>query len=191
MRHLLFACSLCCLTACGPKAPPQPSGETIADTAEAPAMLPTPYTVAQMRQGWVPGTKVEFHIVKRGAPDTVHRWEVLSHPDEDHAETAFSMFREDGQTQVGETRTAATGFDELRRHAEFPAAITTSERATLETSFGSCEGTRYTMVDPQSPGIVRVFEFADDLPGPPLLMRVSVEGTVVDEMVMTARSPLP
>jgi len=190
MTPAILLALLTLLTACAPKASPPARSPDV--DAETPAMLPTPYTTAQMKAGWVPGTELRFGMSKVGAATTIQRWRVLSHPDDDHVETEFSVFEEDGETPVGQPRTDTASFDELRRHAEFPAALTTAEPATLETPFGTFEGVRYTVTDPATPDIVRVFEFARALPGPPVSMRVRSGGVIIEEMVMLSRTgPVP
>lgn len=201
--HLLL------LLACGPKAPAPspmdlategvaaPEAEGVAEAElsevmdEGEATHPPPYTLAQFREGWVPGVEVRFRIEKRGHPTTLHHWEVLSQPEPDHVEIRFSVFREDDGTPLGEPRVVVSVIEELLHHASFSTADTTMEARTVETPFGAFAGRRYVRTDPDTPGIVSTFDFADALVGPPTRMVVTVEGEVVDEMVMISRSPLP
>lgn len=204
------------LLACGPKAP-QPSPMDLATDSVAavdaeeqaaaeledslsaverivadPELHPFPYTLEQFREGWTPGTELRFRITQgQGIPVTVHHWEVLSHPEPDTAEMRFTVYLEDGETPAGEPRTSVTELESLRRHASFDVSTTTREEVTLETPMGTFEGLRFTVRNPDTPGIVSTFDFAHALVGPPVRMVVTVEDQVRDEMLMISRSPLP
>lgn len=159
-----------------------------APTTEAPVMLPTPYTIEQMREGWVPGVALTFEMKAAGKPTTLHRWEVVSKPDADQVETAFTVLAEDGETVIAPRTVRGSALEALRKHAEFPADRATVEPATLTTPFGTFPGKRFTVTDPENPSQVQVFEFADALPGPPVRMATTEDGVEVQSMVMTARS---
>jgi len=151
-------------------------------------MLPTPYTLAQMRAGWAPGVALAFRIESAGKPTVVQRWEVVAHPDPDTAETAFTTFAEDGTTVVSERVVRPARLDDLRRHAEFPAPHTTVESVQLDTPMGKLDGWRYTVKNPDNAAEQTVFEFAASLPGPPVRMVKTVDGTAVHTMRMTERT---
>lgn len=164
------------------------SGPIAAPGASALQTLPTPFTQAQMRAGWVPGVAVRFRMEVAGEPTTLHDWEVLSSPDADHVETAVTVRNEEDGSALAPTMTRVLSYEELRQHAAFPSERATMEDALVEGPSGPLPGRRYTVRSQEDRSQVVTFEFADALPGPPVLMQTRKGDDVIQSMKMVARS---
>ena len=144
--------------------------------AMADDLLPTPYTADQIRDACVQG--LQIHWDNRDGANTVRQvWTVVEHGEE-QVSFAYAIEGE-------ETVTRQFGWEELRQHASFPAASTTKEDVTLETAMGPVEAWHYTVAgEPR-----KDFWFAKEWAGPPALMTVTHEGTVVARMEQVLRVP--
>jgi hypothetical protein len=172
-----------------PETPTDRPGAAPAD--QATTTLPTPFTLAQMKAGWVPGVKVRFRMEVTGEPTTLHDWEVLSAPDADRVETAVTVHTEDGGTTLGPTNARVLSYEELRQHASFPSDRATMEQALVQGPAGPLPGRRYKVRSADDPLQVVTFEFADSLPGPPVLMQTQKGDDIIQSMHMVARSGGP
>lgn len=195
---------LALLFACGPASPPTPEADMPADPAAAPRseevapertgespgepLLPTPFTLEQMKAGWVPGVHVRFRLEVAGQPTTLHDWEVLSNPDAHRVETAFTVLAENGTDVLVERTPRVSTYEELRQHAAFPASRTESEQATIDTPRGPLPGRRYRVTDASDKTSVQTYEFADAMPGPPVRVETRLGSEIVQTMVMLSRT---
>src|SRR5262249_4150975 len=91
----------------------------------------------------------------------------------------------DAQGTVVESKTAHHSWEELRKHAEFPAAATTLDDATTTTPAGTFACKRYVVRDGDE---VSTFYFAPSLPGPPVLFFTDKNGTRVMTSTMISSS---
>lgn len=171
--------------------PSEPAVRVEVPAHAAEATLPTPFTLRQMKAGWVPGVRVRFRMEVTGQPTTLHDWEVRSNPDADHVETAVTVRREDDGTALAPTTARVMSYEELRQHAAFPSSRATMEQARVAGPDGPLPGRRYQVRSADDPGQVVTLEFADALPGPPVLMQTREAGEVVQSMRMLTRSGGP
>ena len=153
------------------KTPPPPA------PAEAAVTLPTPYTAEQIRESFQPGKQLMFGL-KSPEGDKVQHWKVLA-SDEG---TVTIEFRTQGEDAVEKTST----WEELRDHALFPEENTVREEGTRETKLGTFDCWIYTRTEGPK---VSTFVFAKGLPGPPVVMTITVEGNEVFSMEQLKRSP--
>jgi len=175
-----------------PEGAPTPDASTPSESESAPApeapveTLPTPFTAAQIRDGMPVGTALRFRLSVAGQPDEVSEWAVRGNTEADST-IAFREMSVEGT--AGEWVEDTTPWTELQSHAAFPAAAATRERGTWNTAAGTFEGWRYTVTDTsgETP-VVRIFEFADALPGPPVRFVTSRGGEEVQSMVLLRHS---
>jgi len=161
------------------------SGAPAAPAAKAgPAHLPRPFTAEQIRAEWVEGLTL---VLRRVGPEgeTRERWTVVS-ADDTGALIEFAPVDVKGEI-AGAARSERSTWAQLRDHATFAASNATREEAMRETPLGTFEGWLYVVPDAEQ-GTVTEFFFANDLPGAPLVMRVSREGRTLMEMTQVSRS---
>ncbi len=144
--------------------------------AMADDMLPTPFTADEIRTTCAQG--LQIHWDNRDGPTTTRQvWTVVEHGQE---KVSFA-YTADGEDTV----TQEYAWEELRQHASFPAADTTKEDVTLETAMGAVDAWHYTVAgEPR-----KDFWFAKQWPGPPVLLTVTHQGTVVARMEQVRRVP--
>lgn len=149
-----------------------------------PTRLQTPYTADEIRDGWVEGLEV---VMRRWTPDGAvrERWTVVE-ADEAGCVTRIERLGPDGRP-VGEPVSGRSTWDELRRHASFPAERAQRRWVDRETALGTFEGWSYTVEDPDA-GTVTEFFFADGYPGAPVWMQVRAGDAVVMELEQVERS---
>ena len=196
-----MTCSLLILvTACGSSPPPAsdttaqletpPDPERSAAPApaesepEAAATLPTPYTAEQIREATTPGRRYRFRTVAGGRTSIITMEFVEVDPEATVVES--SVFDADGN-RASPAQTARSTWEELRLHASFPAAATTTEDATVTVPAGTYEATLYTV---RAGDQVERFWFARELPGPPVKMeQQTAAGDVVFTMELLEHTP--
>lgn len=118
-------------------------------------MFPTPYTAEQIRDATKPGRTYKFDVETAGSPKG-QRVMTFTKVDAEGAELVT-----DGAAPKRVT------WEELRRHAEFPAPVVSrrSEKVTVPAGTFDC----IVYVVQGSPGEVQTFYFAKELPGAPVL----------------------
>jgi hypothetical protein len=207
MRALTTCTLLILATACGSSPPPAsattapaaqtPAGpETPAESdspaapvpaesePEAAATLPTPYTGEQIRDATAPGRRYRFRTVAGDHTSIVTMEFVEVTPEAAVVES--SVFDGDGN-RVAPAQTARSTWEELRLHATFPAAVTTTEDATVTVPAGTFETTLYTV---RAGDQVERFWFARELPGPPVKMeQQTAAGDLVFTMELLEHAP--
>ena len=146
--------------------------------------LPRPFTAEQIRDEWVEGLTVVMRSVSPEG-ESRQRWTVVD-ADETGAVIEFAPI--DAKGEVADApRTERSTWNQLRDHATFAASSATREAVTRETPLGKYEGWLYRVPDPEQ-GTVTEFFFASELPGAPLVMRVSREGRTLMELTQVSRS---
>lgn len=168
-----------------PAAEPTASPERLEGVTDPsdPSRLQTPYTAAEIRDGWVEGLEV---VMRRWTPDgTVReRWTVVE-ADEAGCVTRIERLGPDGEP-AGEPISGRSTWEELRRHASFPAERAQRRWVDRETALGALEGWIYTVEDPDA-GTVTEFFFADRYPGAPAWMGVRAGDDVIMELEQVER----
>ncbi len=100
------------------------------------------------------------------------------------------MFAEDGTTLVEDQGPGSSKWTELETHGRFPAALTTRKDDAVDVPAGHFD-TWYFEVRPAKAGDpTRRFHFARTLPGPPVWLEFSRDGTVLTSMQLLSRSDI-
>ena len=151
---------------------------------ESPQHLPRPFTAEQIRDEWVLGLTLVMRSVGPEG-EARQRWTVV---DADETGVAIEFLPIDASgSAAGPARTERSTWTQLRDHATFAASNATREAVTRETPLGTFEGWLYVVPDPEQ-GTATEFFFANDLPGAPLVMRVSRDGRTLMELTQVSRS---
>ncbi|MEC8422326.1 MAG: hypothetical protein VX000_01045, partial [Myxococcota bacterium] len=157
--------------------------------ASTTSTLPTPFTLAQLQAGWVPGVTVRFHLEAGAQPATLHEWEVVSTSSPDTVATAITVLAEDGTTVLVPRTVRTMPYEDFRLLSAFPSTRATVEQARVETPAGTQPGRRYRVRSAEVPDQVQLYEFADALAGPPVLIETRDAGTLTQRMRMVSRTP--
>jgi hypothetical protein len=147
--------------------------------ASAPAYAPTPFTAAEIRDATRPGRRWEWReerLRADGKPvvttSVVEFFEVTPEAGRYRAVTL-----DEARRPLGRPRAFRARWEELRRHAEFPAAFTvvTEETVTVPAGTFPCRVYTVTRVRGRSRRVTR-FYFARALPGPSVLFYTDEDG---------------
>jgi L-ascorbate metabolism protein UlaG (beta-lactamase superfamily) len=151
----------------------------------APAMAPTPYTAAQIRDAMPVGTVIVYRRAEAGAQTYLDRWTVTA-ADASSCTIADEIVDEAGAL-LSARGTQTSRWEDLRRHAEFPAATLETSDDAVEVPAGRFETWKYVVTEPG--GTVTTYQFARELPGPPVWMQVRGNAGVAFEMALVSRTP--
>lgn len=135
---------------------------------------PTPFSAAQIRDGFVVGRELRSLIVRTGGEPYVLARRNLSADGETGVYEAWTETPEGDRTS--EPEQGSSTFLELQRHASMPVATTTIEPVEVDVPMGSFDGLRYTRVQSDA---VDTFWFALARPGAPLRIESRVGGDLV------------
>jgi len=171
--------------ACAHKdAPVAPSPTETAAAAQAVAR--TPYTAAQIRDAMPVGTVIVYRRVEAGKDPYLNRMTVVW-ADEGGCKIADAIVDEHG-TVVTEEGENVAGWEDLRKHAEFPVATVQMSDDAVDVPAGHFDTWKYVVTDPD--GTVSTYQFARTLPGPPVWMEIRNEGAVAFSMELVSRTGL-
>lgn len=140
----------------------------IAAPADAPlVMAPTPYTFEQIRDASRAGREWVWRLESPGDPIVARRIRFTQVRAED---VSFEVTMLDAAMlqDAGPPETATATWEELRDHASFAERLTTISSEHLDVPAGSFDCVVYRVRDGAA-GQARVFYFARELPGPPVL----------------------
>lgn len=159
----------------------EPTTPSPSSASERSEIAPRPYTAEQIRDANPSGRILVYRLERAGEPTVLQE----THFVEGDAEGTRmkEVVRTTDGTVVSEREATAT-WDELMRHATFPADATRIVSEELETPMGRFSTSRYEVRSPD--GIVRLW-FADELPGPPVRYENEREGELVLEAVQVER----
>ncbi len=158
-------------------------------TGEAPAarpepgLLPMPFTADEIREEWVEGLTLVMHT-KTPEGETRDRWTVVA-ADTEGVDIRFAPIDAAGNA-AGEPRDERSGWVELRDHASYPADTASLEEVTRDTALGRLDCWLYRVRDDATGSETEVL-FAKQLPGAPVEMRMSKDGTEIMEMLQVER----
>jgi len=181
----MFAAGLLIFLACAQK-PAAVASTAPASVAEA--IAPRPFDADQLRAGIPQGTIIRLTIAQAGKPTVEQRWEFVSCTAESAMiaskvyDTAGNLLEDEG--------VATSTWAELNEHATFPAAATVREDASLDGPLGHLDTWRYTVTSAGDDGVMLVkrYDFAKTLPGPPALFTIERQGEEIFRMTMIERS---
>jgi hypothetical protein len=186
------------MTACGggAPAPASPTRAAAADPAAAdptadpaaaePGLAPRPFTAAQIRTAMPAGTEIRYRVEEQGKPAVVVHSKVTA---ADAASmTMVSRVLGDDGSVIAEEPARTTRWDDLLKHASFPADRTTRTRGKVDVPAGTFETIDYVVTETASGAkTISTFRFAPALPGPPVSLVVEKDGTVVQRMTLLSR----
>ena len=135
---------------------------------------PTPFSAAQIRDGFLAAGEVRSRIVRMGSDPYVHVRRNLSADGGTGTYAVWSETLEGDRTS--EPEEGISTFAELQAHASMPVAATTIEPVEIDIPMGRFDGLRYTRVQGD---MVDTFWFALARPGAPVRIESRVGGTVV------------
>jgi hypothetical protein len=135
---------------------------------------PTPFSAAQIRDGFVPGREVRTLTERAGEEPFVH---VRRHVSADAETGVYQFWTEtlDGREIEAPEQDGST-FLVLQGHASMPVASTTIEPVEIDVPMGHFEGLRYTRTAGDN---VDTFWFALARPGAPVRIERRIGGEVV------------
>jgi hypothetical protein len=187
MRALVAGFALV-LIACGGATPTASTAPKSADASGD--IAPLPYTPEQIRDGCPKGRTIVYRIDKKGAPTARHVMH-FDRVDADGAETTSRDESEDG-APIGAPKSGRATWAELQHHADVPRATTTvrDEDVTVPAGTFHCRHYETRASKPEGESIKHMW-FANDRPGPPVLMTVDVGGARVMTMTMLSDAVVP
>lgn len=158
-------------------------GDDVQDGAD---FAPKPYGSRQLRAALPTGSA--FTIRNEADGEVTLDEFVVVETDREYCTMEHRVTTEDGKLieELGETEFA---WNELRDHAAFPAEITVRSEGHLDVPVGSHDTWLYVVTDQNDEGLPQVtyYHFAKELPGPPILMTVVVDGKLALTRTMVAR----
>jgi hypothetical protein len=146
---------------------------------------PTPFSAAQIRDGFVIGREVRSLLVRAGAEPYVM---VRRNASADAETGVYEVWTETPEGErLSDPEQGGSTFLELQGHASMPVAATTIEPVQVDVPMGRFDGLRYTRVQGD---IVDTFWFARERPGAPLRIESRVGGELVfSSTAISERSP--
>ncbi len=146
------------------------------------SMAATPFTADQIREGCPTGRSDTYRLETMGE-EPILRHTTFTNSTAESAEFRTIVKTEDG-VSIGEPQTTSATWEELRKHAEYPAKATKIIEEEIVTPAGSFASKHYIVAGTTEDGTAQETHawFAAELPGPPVLFQTRVEGTVVFSM---------
>ena len=147
---------------------------------------PTPYTATQIRDASPTGRETRFRLEAQGAPKMV---QVFRFHDSDAAGTVLEVevLDPEGNVLSPARRLPKQPWSALQSHASYPAVETVITEEQVETAGGTFDCFLYTVTrSGEGPERVDRYWFAKSLPGPPVLMRSTVDDEVVATMELVS-----
>ena len=145
---------------------------------------PTPFSAAQIRDGFVVGREVRTLTIRAGEEPYVHVRRSISADDETGVYEFWTETLDEERTSEAEQD--GSNFLELQGHASMPIAATTIEPVEIDVPMGRFEGLRYTRSVDDS---VDTFWFALARPGAPVRIERRVGGEVVFSATAISERP--
>jgi len=137
------------------------------------------------------GTEIRFRVEEAGKAPVVLHWRVTA-ADQTTMTLVSRILGEDGAV-IAQEPAQASRWDELMKHATFPAERTARSDGSVEVPAGVFDTIDYVVTDEKdSSKTVSTFRFARQLPGPPVSLTVEKDGAMVRKMILIERStPAP
>ena len=135
---------------------------------------PTPFSAAQIRDGFVVGREVRSLTVRAGAEPYVHVRKNLSADDDAGVYEVWTETLEGDR--ISEPEQGSSTYLELQQHASMPIAATAIEPVEIDVPMGRFDGLRYTRAQGDK---VDTFWFALERPGAPVRIESRIGGEVV------------
>jgi hypothetical protein len=181
------------IVGCGGSNPPLAPPTVVLPQAGAPDaataqedIAPMPYTAEQIHAACPVGRVIALRMDVEDKPPTIHVMRFVTSTDEG-ADIESSDLDEKGNALGTPEKQHAT-WDELRHHAAFPRAQTKIEDGIAETPAGKFSARVYTVHGEYE---TTRFYFANDRPGPPVLMITERNGGKIRSMTLLPSVPAP
>ena len=176
MHHIAFLMILLAATSCqsAPTGPAAGATKTATD-----GLAPIPYTVEQVQAAHPDGTLLRFRIVQ--ASTEVEQHVRFENGDGEGVEVV-SWSQDAAKQPINKPTKQRSLWSELRKHASFAAARTERKRAQCKVPAGSYECWEYVVRGANEGDPTQRFYFADDKPGPPVLLVTERDGTELMRM---------
>lgn len=173
MRPAAILIVLLAAAGCGAGAPPVAAPAAV-------ELAPRPFTADQLRAAMPVGHTFRWRESK---PEGVAEltWRVTAA--DASGCTIASERTPEGGAAVAEPPETST-WQALANHASFPAAATRIDDSSIDVGAGHFTTRRYVVT---ADGVTREMHFAPDLPGPPVLMKVSQAGREVFRLELLER----
>lgn len=149
-----------------PSAPPPQANEA--------GMYPTPFTADQIRDATKAGRTYKYKIEAEGSPSG------------ERVMTFVKVDAEGADLVTDGSAPKRVTWEELRKHAEFPKPVVSTRSEKTTTPAGTFDCVVYVV---QSPGEIRTFYFAKDLPGAPVLFFTEKDGKRVMTSTLVDHKP--
>ncbi|MBN2383511.1 hypothetical protein JXQ70_11565 [bacterium] len=148
-----------------------------------PDQLPTPFSAEQIRDFCKNGRKIMMLIEVPGKAPMLQVTDFANSTDEIASLTSYNMDLKG--TLIGEKQTSQKSWKDLQAHAAFPAVLATVRSDMMQLSIGKYDCWFYTMTEEKDgKKEINSLWFAKDLPGPPILYRKKIDGTIALTMSM-------
>jgi hypothetical protein len=160
-----------------PRRAPTPEG-----SSPVTGLAPTPYTAEQIRAATTRGRRYAWRVEEPGKP-AEQKLIVFTVVGEDGA--VFVSGSDDDSLKLSSPARAT--WEELRKHAEFPAAETSIQAERVKTPAGEFDCKLYTVK--KADGTVLRFYFANELPGAPVLFYTEKNGERLSTSTLVVYEP--
>lgn len=184
MKHVIAILALC-LASCTSTDKQSSNGRVGADAEAGPggmSLAPFPFTPEAIRSRCVEGLELTFRVVAKGEQPVIQR---IRFHDWSQEAVSVEIRRETPKGVLIESPTdTRSTWSEWRDHARFPSAATVRLRERAKTPSGEWDCWVYVVVGPNG-GTTR-FWFADQLPGPPVILDQEQDGDKIMRMELIA-----
>ncbi|MSP55910.1 MAG: hypothetical protein EXR69_09955 [Myxococcales bacterium] len=152
-------------------------------------LAPRPFDALALAAGIPQGTRIRLRIESAGEITVEQRWEFARCTATDA--TIRSTVHDAAGVLIKDEGESTTSWAELEKHASFPAANTERGEGVSSGPLGPLDVWLYTVTVPGGDGVMLVkhFEFARALPGPPVVYTIERQGEEIFRMTMLERTP--
>lgn len=175
---------------CGGSEPTPPRGSPAGVPAvSAPVPLTeAPFTVDQLVQSFLVGTRMVYRSVPSDAPEQLLEWQVTAADAE--GATLLITSRSAAGEVLGDAKITTIAYRELRSNSRFPEEHTSQGVEQIALPAGRFETVRYRVNIPVADGtMTNTYWFARALPGPAVRMVTTRDGKPIYRLELQSWSP--
>jgi len=137
-------------------------------------MAPAPFTAEQVREACPEGRRL---VVRIAGPAGTYRIQTTEFTKVSESTAWFTVTNLDERgRRTAAIRRYRSSWGEFLRYDDFPAERTRTYTKTVRTALGRYRMKVYEVTDPTPRALVKVYYFAESLPGPPLRVTVREDG---------------
>jgi hypothetical protein len=172
-----------------------PLEEDVPEPPRRPLLVtaPTPYTAVQIRDANPPGTRMVFRLEEDGRAAGTRTIRFIGGIGAGDVAVMIGTGASPSGAPLGAPERSIATWSDLRDHAAFPLNRTTRRRERCTVEAGTFECWLYLVEAPgvgEAPALSRYY-FADDRPGPPVLVEEERGGELVSRMELVSDSRGP